>query len=143
MVGVLINPKTEVLRLSSTRFRRLPLWVSCYELSIEICRITENHENQESEVLKQLARTALNIPTGFARSASFRLGRNYIRSLRRTFVDTRELAMMLLLCYELEYVSSEKFADLNSKLTIFAKKLGRHIRKTQRRYRRKKLLGAS
>ena len=128
--GIVVNPKTEVLRLSSTKFRRLPIWASSYDLTIDICRLAEGRECEE---MRELARTAIQIPKAISKSASFSMGRNHIRHMRNTFMLTRQLGVMLLLCYQLDKISSEKYIELNSKTNILSKKMFRYIRSCQRK----------
>ena len=138
MVGVIVNTKSEVLRLSSSRFKRLPLWVGCYELTIDICKLAEEHEHKDNEVLRQLSRAAVAIPGSLAKCSSYRIGRNYVRNLREACVNTRELALLLLVGYELDYISSEKFADFNSRLGKFSKSLFRYTKRCENKVRRRK-----
>lgn len=136
MVGVIVNPKSEVLRLSSTRFRRLPLWASCYDITVQICELAEKHPDRETEIMRELVRSALKVPSTLAKCSGYKLGRNYVSNLRQSCIATRELALLILVCYELDHIKAETFTDLNSKLGMFSKKLFRYTKNSQRKLNR-------
>ena len=85
MQGIIINPKSEVLRLGSASFRRLPLWTNSYEITVQICEMIDKHPQKDSEIMRQLSRAALKVPSTLAKCTGYKLGKNYIRNLSHNF----------------------------------------------------------
>jgi four helix bundle protein len=136
MMSVVINKKMQVSSGASA-VRNMAVWEGGYNICVEVCRAADKSGDQSNAVIQQLKNAATAIPMNLAKGASFRLGRQYIRSLKSSYVSAKQAATLLLLCHDLGYVETEEFLDLNSKLNEFATKLKKFIRFSQKRYRQK------
>jgi hypothetical protein len=71
-----------------------------------------------------------------SKAAAYRPGRKYLNSLRSAFVSARQLTTLLMLCHDLNYVNTDKYLDLNSKINMFSSKLWKFMKYTERKLRR-------
>jgi four helix bundle protein len=135
MMTIVVSNKPESLGSSAAEFRNLAVWEGGYNLCLEICKIADSLEDRDNEVVQQLKSNAVLIPLHLSKSASYRLGRQYIRNLRNAFISTKQTMTLLLLCHDLNYIQSDRFLDLNSKLTTFSSKLWKYIKYSERKLR--------
>jgi four helix bundle protein len=121
----------------ATALQNLAVWEGGYNSCLEVCREADRFD-QANVITQQLKTTATTTILHLSRTASYRLGKQYIRSLKDSYVSTKQMTTLLLLCHDLGYTSTEKFLELNSRLNEFAAKLLKYTRYCQKK-RRKKL----
>lgn len=138
MKTILINPKSEVLRLSSSGLTGLPLWGSCYDISTDVCRLIEQSPHRDSDVLRELSKTAIDLPLTLAKASSYAPGRSRIRHIKSSYVRSKQISALLLLSYQLDQISPESFTELNSKTSKFSREARNYMRLCNERLRRRK-----
>jgi len=137
MMTVVVNKNMEVSGNSAASFRNMAVWEGGYNLCLDFCRAVDNSENKSNGLMQQLKTVAAQVPLNLAKSASYKPGKQYVRHLRNTFVSTKELGTLLLICHDLNYMNTEKFLDLNTKVNTFSSKLWKYIKYNERKARRK------
>jgi four helix bundle protein len=138
MMTIMVNNKPESLSSSgAAEFRNMAVWEGGYNLCLDICKAADSTPEKGNEVVQQLKSAAVLIPINLSKSASFKLGRQYIRNLRNAFIATKQTTTLLLLCNDLGYLPSDKFLDLNSKLTTFSSKLWKYIKYSERKLKQR------
>jgi len=120
----------------ASSFCNMAVWEGGYNVCIDVCRIAD-HLDKENNIVQQLRSTATLIPLHLSTSASFRLGRQYIKHLRTAFISSKQLETVLMLCHDLNYIPTEKFLELNSKLNIFSSKLWKYIKYSERKLKQR------
>jgi four helix bundle protein len=137
MLSVTINNKMEVSNSGARNFQNMAVWEAGYNVCLEICRAADNLPDKENAVVQQLRGAASTIPLELSKSASFKPGRRYLMFLKNSFVSTKQLGTLLMLCHDLNYLPTEKFMDLNGKVNVFSSKLWKFIKYTERRIRQR------
>jgi four helix bundle protein len=118
-------------------FCNMAVWESGYTVCLEICRAADHFSEKDGTLTQQLKMTATEIPKSLSKSASYKVGKKYIRHLREAFVSSKQLATLLMLCHDLNYMPTDKFLDLNSKVNIFSSKLWKYIKYSEKKMRKK------
>ncbi|MBU2560669.1 MAG: four helix bundle protein [Nanoarchaeota archaeon] len=135
MMSVVVSKKMEVSGSGASAFRNMAVWEGGYNVCIEVCRTADQCSEKNNAQVQQLKSAATLIPLNLSKSASYKIGRQYIRHLRGAFVSTKQLETLLLICHDLNYIQTERFLDLNSKLNIFSSKLWKYIKYSERKLR--------
>jgi four helix bundle protein len=128
--------KMEVSKSCASSFCNMAVWESGYNVCVDVCRMADSLD-KDNNVVQQLRSTASQIPLHLSTSASFRLGRQYIRHLRTAFVSSKQLETILMLCHDLNYIPTEKFLETNSKLNVFSSKLWKYIKYSERKLKQR------
>ena len=131
------KPGQESIGSTASAFRNMAVWEGGYNMCLEICRIADGFSDQNNAVTQQLRSAATLVPLNLSRSASYRLGRQYIRHLRSAFVASKQLSTVLMLCHDLNYMNTDQFLDLNSKVNIFSSKLWKYIKYSERKLKQR------
>jgi four helix bundle protein len=139
MLSVTINNKMEVSNSGAANFRNMAVWEAGYNVCLDICRTADQIGDKDNNVIQQLRAAASSIPLELSKSASYRPGRRYIKSLKNAFIATKQSATLLMLCHDLNYLTTEKYLDLNSKVNIFSSKLWKFIKYTERKVRQREM----
>jgi four helix bundle protein len=137
MMTIMVDKRPESLGSSAAEFRNLAVWDGGYNICLDICKTADDLADRNNEVVQQLKSAAVLIPLHLSKSASYRLGRQYIRNLRNAFISTKQTMTLLLLCHDLNYLPSDRFLDLNSKMTTFSSKLWKYIKYSERKLRQR------
>ncbi|MFC1741132.1 four helix bundle protein [Nanoarchaeota archaeon] len=136
MRSVTITKQLEVSSSGASAFRNMAVWEGGYNLCLDICRESDNFD-QNNVITQELKSAAIELPINLSKAASFKLCKQYLRHLKRAYVSTKQLTTLLLLCNDLNYIPSERFLDLNSKLNRYSEKLMKFIRFNQRKLKKK------
>lgn len=136
MEPISVNTKMEIPKSCASNFCNMAVWEGGYNVCVDFCR-TADQLDKENHVVQQMKSTATQIPLQLSTSASFKLGRQYLKHLRSAFVTSKQLETVLMLCHDLNYIPTEKFLDLNSKLNIFSSKLWKYIKYSERKLRQR------
>ena len=136
-MSVVVNNKMEVSGANASAFRNMAVWEGGYNVCLDICRAVDQSEHKDDPILHQLKSGAMQIPMNLARAASFKVGKQYSRHLRQAFISTKQLETVILLSHDLNYISTEQFLDINSKLNSYSSKLWKYIKYTERKVKAK------
>ncbi|MBW2971868.1 four helix bundle protein [Candidatus Woesearchaeota archaeon] len=123
----------EVSGKNASAFRNMAVWEGGYNVCIDVCRTADQCSESNNVLVQQLKSVATQIPLNLSKSASYKLGKQYVRHLRGAFVSSKQLETLLLICHDLNYIHTEKFLDLNSKLNMFSTKLWKYIKYSERK----------
>lgn len=135
MMSLVVNKKMEVNGRNVSAFRNMAVWEGGYNVCLDICRSIDKSEHKNDPIMQQLKSGATQIPINLARAASFKIGKQYMRHLRGAFVSAKQLETLILLAHDLNYLPTERFLDLNSKLNQYGSKLWKYIKYTDRKIR--------
>jgi four helix bundle protein len=137
MISVVVGKKMELSPSGASAFRNMAVWECAYNLCLDVCRVADGFEDQNNSLTQKLREVATSIPLDLSAGGSFRMGRNYITALKKSFVASKQLSTLVFLCHDLGYIPTEKFMDLNSKITIFSTKLFKYLRFCEKKLREK------
>ena len=128
--------KKPVSSSGASAFQKLAVWEGGYNVCLDVCREADRFD-QANVITRQLKEAATATILHLSKTASFRLGRQYVRSLKDAYVTTKHMTTLLLLCHDLGYTNTDRFLELNSKLNEFAGKLYKYTRYCQKKLKRK------
>ena len=105
-------------------FRKIKVWEKSHKFVLEIYRITLLFPKEEMlGITNQIRRASVSIPTNISEGC----GRNSENELNRFLVisqgSTSEVEYLLLLSFDLNYISKSVFEDLNKKILEIKKML--------------------
>lgn len=99
-------------------FEKLIAWQKSRELAKAIYRITKDFPKDEQfGIISQMRRCAISIASNLAEGS----GRNSMKDKARfseiAFGSALELLNQLILCYDFEYLTEDKYSEIREKLT--------------------------
>ncbi len=115
-------------------FRKLAVWEGGYNVCLDVCREADRFD-QNNVITQQLKTAGTSTILHLSKSASFRVGRQYVRSLKDAYISVKQMTTLLLLCHDLGYIDTDSFLRLNSKLTEFGAKLYKYANYCQKKVR--------
>jgi four helix bundle protein len=102
--------------------RNLKAWSDSISLIKEIYLVTKSFPKEELfGTSSQMRRAALSIPLNIAEGAARTSKKKFVRFLDIAIGSIAELDTLLIISFELEFLSNEEFNLLNSKLDLIGK----------------------
>ena len=137
MMSAIVDTNMQVSAPSASTFRNMAVWEAGYNVCLDICRAADQFTAQDNTITQQLRGIATQVPLNLSRSASYKPGKKYLRFLKASFVSTKQLSTLLMLSHDLNYMNTEKFLELNSKVNIFSSKLWKYIHFIERKVKQR------
>ncbi len=116
-------------------FENMSLWECGYTLCIDVCKLVEDSHKNDDVLTQRLKSVATVVPLELSKSSSYKIGKQHIKFLRSAFVNSKQLSTMLMLCHDMNYVQTQDFLMLNSKINILSSKLWKYIKFCERKVR--------
>jgi len=111
-------------------FRKLQVWEKSHLLALQIYKATTQFPTSELYGLtSQLMRAAVSIPSNIAEGVGRGSDADMRRFLLIAFGSASEIEYQLLLAFELKFLKSDQYAQLNQGVTEIKKMLSSLIRK--------------
>ena len=113
-------------------FRSLQVWARAHQLALNIYEITDSYPKSETYGLtSQIRRSAISIPTNIAEGCGKDSPAEFVRYLIISMGSASELEYLLLLSYDLDYLSCEKYQMLVNDLIEVRKMLNAYTQKVK------------
>lgn len=111
-------------------FKNLYVWQKSHEFVLEIYKITKDFPNEEkfgltSQIRRATTSIALNIAEGCGRKTE----KEFANFLNISFGSCSEVEYAILLCKDLNFITVEKYNDIDNKLSEIKKMLSALINK--------------
>ena len=112
-------------------FKKLDIWIKSVGLVTDIYKLTNTFPSQERfGLVSQMQRAAVSVPTNISERSAKSSDKDFARFLEISFGSLLELETELLISFNLEYVSIEKYnvfqnqiVELQKMITGFKNKL--------------------
>ena len=109
-------------------FRQLKVWEKSHQLALAVYRATKEFPKEELYGLtSQIRRASMSIPTNIAEGCGRGSDADFARFLQMSFGSANETEYLLLLCFELGYISEENYFELNISIQEIKKMLSKLI----------------
>lgn len=109
-------------------FKKLRIWQESISLINDIYAATSKFPDFEKFGLRtQLNRCSVSISSNIAEGTSKRTIKHFVSFLEHSLGSAFELETQLIVSYNLNYISKEKFLDLESKTNIIQRKISAFI----------------
>ncbi len=103
-------------------FKKLDIWMKSIDLVTEIYRITNTFPSVERfGLISQMQRSAVSIPSNIAEGSAKSSNKDFGRFLEISIGSSFELETELLLGLNLNYIDSDIYNDLQSKISEIQK----------------------
>ncbi len=110
-------------------FKDLKVWQESKSLAVEIYRLTQAGQfNQDFGLRDQLRRAAVSIPSNIAEGDERNTNKDAVRFLYIAKGSLAEFRTQLEIAFEIGYINSETFDNLELKCLSLGKKLGSLIK---------------
>lgn len=107
-------------RNRKTNYKNLIVWKLAYNLVLDFYDIAESlPEYEERNIADQMRRASTSLPLNIAEGASSSFKKVFFSQLNYAYGSAKELEVLLMLCRDRKYISSEQFLELNEKLDKF------------------------
>ena len=111
-------------------FKTLYAWQKSHEFILEIYRTTQDFPSEEKYGLtSQIRRAATSIALNIAEGCGRRTEKEFANFLNISFGSCCEVEYAILLCKDLNFITEEKYNDLDNKLLEIKKMLTALIKK--------------
>lgn len=109
-------------------FRSLNVWEKGHKITVSIYKLTQSFPKEEMYGLtSQIRRASTSIPTNIAEGCGRGSDADFARFLQMSFGSANETEYLLLLCFELGYISEESYLELNISIQEIKKMLSKLI----------------
>ena len=109
-------------------FRSLNVWEKGHKITVSIYKLTHSFPKEEMYGLtSQIRRASTSIPTNIAEGCGRGSDADFSRFLQMSFGSANETEYLLLLCFELGYISEENYLELNISIQEIKKMLSKLI----------------
>ena len=109
-------------------FKKLQIWNESMLLINEVYKITSHLPDFEKFGLRsQLNRCAVSIASNIAEGTSKSSTKHFINFLEHSLGSAFELETQITVCFNLSYISKEKFLDLETKINTIQRKISAFI----------------
>ena len=109
-------------------FRNLNVWEKGHKITVSIYKLTQSFPKEEMYGLtSQIRRASTSIPTNIAEGCGRGSDADFARFLQMSFGSANETEYLLLLCFELGYISEENYLELNISIQEIKKMLSKLI----------------
>ena len=113
-------------------FRKLNVWEKAHELTLLIYQTSKKFPKEEMfSLTSQIRRASSSIPTNIAEGCGRGTDKDFARFIQIAMGSASELEYLILLSFELEFLTKEKFKTINDKI-IEIKKMLASLLKTLR-----------
>jgi len=120
----------------------MQVWHKAHDLVIKVYKVTKSFPREEVYGLtSQIRRAAASIPTNIAEGCGRGSTKELKQFLRISMGSASEVEYQILLSYELRYMDSETYENLNSDIQEIKKMLSSYIVKAQKSSPEKHLTG--
>ena len=103
-------------------FKKLDIWMKSIDLVTEIYKITNTFPSIERfGLISQMQRSAVSIPSNIAEGSAKSSNKDFGRFLEISIGSSFELETELLLGFNLNYIDSDIYNDLQSKISEIQK----------------------
>jgi len=111
-------------------FRNLIVWEKSHQLAIQVYKQSATFPKEELfGLVSQLRRAAHSIPTNIAEGTGRGSGPDFARFVQIAMGSASETEYLLLLCFELEFISKTEYIRLNESVVEIKKMLSSLIKK--------------
>lgn len=111
-------------------FRDLQVWQKAHKFTLDIYKLSKSFPSEEKFGLtSQLKRSASSIPTNIAEGCGYKSDNELRRFLQIAMGSASESEYTLLLAYELSFVQSQSYHELNNDITEIKRMLSSFINK--------------
>ena len=95
-------------------FRSLTVWEKGHRLALGIYKVTKSFPKEEIYGLtSQIRRASTSIPINIAEGCGRGSDADFARFLQIAFGSASETEYLLLLCFELDYLSQDNYGEMN------------------------------
>ena len=113
-------------------FRKLKVWEKAHELTLLIYKMSNKFpKNEMFSLTNQIRRASTSIPTNIAEGCGRGTDKDFARFIQISMGSASELEYLILLSFDLKYISEELFNKINAD-TIHIKKMLASLLKTLR-----------
>lgn len=127
------HPKKDL----AANFRTMAVRECGYTLCLDVCKAADSLKT-DNEITSQLRTRAIRIPEHLMKGVLRHPTRRSIHNLKGAYISARYITNLLMLCHDLNYMDTDSFLKLNSKVNIFCAKMNKFIRFSARKVIRKK-----
>jgi four helix bundle protein len=121
-------------------YKDLDVWKKSIAFSLELYKITAIFPSEEKfGMISQLRRASVSIPTNIAEGWSRKSTKSYIQFLNISIGSVAEIETLLLLSYELKYLSNDTHQHLQKLLNEIGKMLNALISSLKNKLRNQEL----
>lgn len=105
-------------------FKDLLVWQKSIDLVTEVYKITSNFpSNEKYELVRQLRKSAISIPSNIAEGNSRRSVADYIQFIKIARGSAAEFETQIIISKKLKFIDKEKHTNLHLKITEISKML--------------------
>ena len=123
-----------------TTYQTLTVWQVSIDLVEQIYVVTRSFpEDEKFNVVSQMRRCAVSIPSNIAEGHGRKSGGDFIRFLRVSFGSTSELETQLHISKRLQLIDQNEFDECDARLTAVRKMLNKLIKYEEAKLATKKL----
>jgi four helix bundle protein len=98
-------------------FKKLVVWQKAHELVLLVYRLTKKFPKEERfNLIDQMRRAATSIATNIAEGCGKYSQKDFVAYLQVSQGSSQEIEYLTILSKDLEYLTSEEFDDLNSRI---------------------------
>ena len=116
----MIMRKPSSLRNRKTNYKNLIVWKLGYNLVLDFYAIAQSLPDYERRnIADQMRRAATSLPLNIAEGASSSFKKVFFSQLNYAYGSAKELEVLLMLCKDFNYITTEKFTELYEKLDKF------------------------
>ncbi len=111
-------------------FRQLHVWGKAHQLALKVYNVTKQFPHEERfGLIVQMRKAASSVPTNIAEGCGRESDRELSRFLSIAAGSASEFEYQLLLAYDLQYLSEDKYSELNQQVIEIKKMLNSFIKK--------------
>lgn len=113
-------------------YKKYNVWQKAHQLVLDVYELTsEFPKNEQFNLISQINRAAVSIPTNIAEGCGRETQKELIRFLYISSGSAHELEYLILLSADLKFIKKEKFEIIQGQLQEIKKMLASLIRKIQ------------
>jgi len=99
-------------------FKELRIWQDSMDIVVDIYRIVKNFpKNEQHGLVNQMNRCSVSIPSNIAEGSGRGSNNDFIRFLNISLSSAFELETQLIISKHIEFINTENFNSINTKLT--------------------------
>ena len=111
-------------------FRNLKVWEKSHKLTLQIYHVTQSFPKTELYgVTSQIRRASVSIPTNIAEGCGRNGGADFARFLQISMGSATEVEYLILLCRDIQLLSSEIYGKLQGEIIEIKKMLASFMKK--------------
>lgn len=109
-------------------FKKLHIWTEAMDLIDDNYSITRNFPDYEKFGLRsQMNRCSVSIASNISEGTSKKTNKHFIQFLENSLGSAFEWETQLIICYRQNYITENKFNDLQNKIQIIQSKISKFI----------------